>query len=69
MGLEWFDEEDGHRRDLRPDSEEDLPILTRVAGRSIHAFELIGYTRNGAGVNLLITTEDGEPIGIEIPEQ
>ena len=26
----------------------------------------IGYMRNGEGVNLLVTTEDGEPIGLDL---
>ena len=67
LGLEWFDEEESHRRDLNPDSGGGLPVLSQVAGRKIHAFELIGYMRNGEGVNLLVTTEDGEPIGLDLP--
>ena len=66
LGLEWFDEEESHRRDLNPDSGDELPVLSQVAGRKIHAFELIGYMRNGEGVNLLVTTEDGEPIGLDL---
>ena len=66
LGLEWFDEEDGHRRDLNPDSAGGLPVLSQVAGRKIHGFELIGYMRNGEGVNLLVTTEEGEPIGLDL---
>ena len=66
LGLEWFDEEESHRRNLNPDSGDGLPVLSLVAGRKIHAFELIGYMRNGEGVNLLVTTEDGEPIGLDL---
>ena len=43
-------------------------MLTRVAGRKIHGFELIGYLRNGEGVNLLITNEEGSPIGLDLPQ-
>jgi proteasome lid subunit RPN8/RPN11 len=68
LGLEWYDEEDGHRRDLNPDQGGDLPVLARVAGRKVHGFELIGYLRNGEGVNLLITTEDGSPIGLDLAQ-
>ncbi len=64
LGLEWYEEEDGHRRELSPEKEEELPVLARVAGRRIHWFELIGYLRSGEGVNLLITDELGNPIGI-----
>ncbi len=66
MGLEWFDHEDGHRRGLSPEGSEDLPVLARVAGRKVHGFELIGYLRNGEGVNLLITDESGAPIGLDL---
>ena len=66
LGLEWYDQEDGHRRDLGPEHEGDLPVLARVAGRKVHGFELIGYLRNGEGVNLLITDEIGIPIGLDI---
>ena len=41
----------------------ELPVLARVAGRKVHGFELIGYLRNGEGVNLLITSQKGFPIG------
>ena len=43
-----------------------LPVLARVAGRKVHGFELIGYLRNGEGVNLLITDGEGMPIGLDI---
>ena len=66
LGLEWYDQEEGHRRDLGPEHEGDLPVLARVAGRKVHGFELIGYLRNGEGVNLLITDAEGIPIGIDI---
>ena len=64
LGLEWYDEEEGHRRDLNPEQGGELPVLARVAGRKVHGFELIGYLRNGEGVNLLITDAEGMPIGI-----
>ncbi|MEE2630156.1 MAG: hypothetical protein VX492_04845, partial [Candidatus Thermoplasmatota archaeon] len=64
-GLEWYDEGDAHRRELSPEKGEELPVLARVAGRSIHWFELIGYLSNGEGVNLLITDEEGSPMGLE----
>ncbi|MAH98891.1 MAG: hypothetical protein CMA12_06060 [Euryarchaeota archaeon] len=66
LGLEWFDDDDSHRRGLGGDTEEELTTLAKVAGRSIHAFELIGYLRNGEGVNLLITDRDGVPIGLDL---
>ena len=66
LGLEWYDEQESHRRGLNPENEEDLPVLARVAGRKVHGFELIGYLRNGEGVNLLITEADGMPIGLNI---
>jgi proteasome lid subunit RPN8/RPN11 len=66
LGLEWYDEEESHRRDLNPENEGELPVLARVAGRKVHGFELIGYLRNGEGVNLLITEDEGFPIGLEI---
>ena len=66
LGLEWYDQEDGHRRDLKPEKDEELPILARVAGRKVHGFELIGYLRNGEGVNLLITSPEGFPIGLDL---
>ena len=62
LGLEWYDEEESHRRDLKTGHEGDLPVLARVAGRKVHGFELIGYLRNGEGVNILITSEDGSPL-------
>jgi len=68
LGLEWYDQGDGHRRDLNPDQGGDLPILANVAGRKVHGFELIGYLRNGEGVNLLITTDDGSPIGLDLTQ-
>ena len=43
-------------------------MLARVAGRKVHGFELIGYLRNGEGVNLLITTDDGSPIGLALSQ-
>ena len=66
LGLEWYDEEESHRRDLNPENGDGLPVLARVAGRKIHGFELIGYLRNGEGVNILITEDDGSPIGLEM---
>jgi proteasome lid subunit RPN8/RPN11 len=66
LGLEWYDEEEGHRRDLNPEHEGELPVLARVAGRKVHGFELIGYLRNGEGVNILITEDDGVPIGLDL---
>ena len=66
LGLEWYDEQESHRRGLNPENEEDLPVLAKVAGRKVHGFELIGYLRNGEGVNLLITESDGMPIGLNI---
>ena len=66
MGLEWYDQEDGHRRDLKPEKDEEIPVLARVAGRKVHGFELIGYLRNGEGVNLLITSTEGFPIGLDL---
>ena len=66
LGLEWYDQEEGHRRDLSPEHEGDLPVLARVAGRKVHGFELIGYLRNGEGVNLLITDAEGMPIGLDL---
>ncbi len=68
LGLEWYDQEDGHRRDLNPEQGGELPVLARVAGRKVHGFELIGYLRNGEGVNLLITTDDGSPIGLDLTQ-
>ena len=65
-GLEWYDEGDGHKRELSPEKDEELPVIARVAGRSIHWFELIGYLQNGEGVNLLITDAEGLPMGLEI---
>ena len=64
LGLEWYDEEESHRRDLNPEHVGEMPVLARVAGRKVHGFELIGYLRNGEGVNLLITDEEGFPIGL-----
>ena len=66
LGLEWYDEEESHRRDLNPEQGGELPVLARVAGRKVHGFELIGYLRNGEGVNLLITDAEGMPIGLDI---
>jgi len=66
LGLEWYDEEESHRRDLSPEQEGEMPVLARVAGRKVHGFELIGYLRNGEGVNILITEDDGVPIGLEL---
>ena len=66
LGLEWFDDDDSHRRGLGSDTKGELETLAKVAGRSIHAFELIGYLRNGEGVNLLITDQVGDPIGIDL---
>ena len=66
LGLEWYDEGESHRRDLNPENGGELPVIARVAGRKIHGFELIGYLRNGEGVNLLITDEIGIPIGLDI---
>ena len=68
LGLEWYDQEDAHRRDLGPEHEGDLPVLARVAGRKVHGFELIGYLRNGEGVNLLITDAEGMPIGLDLAQ-
>jgi hypothetical protein len=42
-------------------------VMTTFAGRKIHGFELIGYMRNGEAVNLVITEEDGTPIGLPLP--
>ena len=64
LGLEWYDEEESHRRDLNPEHVGEMPVLARVAGRKVHGFELIGYLRNGEGVNLLITDDEGFPIGL-----
>jgi len=66
LGLEWYDEGESHRRDLSPENEDELPVLARVAGRKVHGFELIGYLRNGEGVNILITEDNGTPIGLEM---
>ena len=66
LGLEWYDEEESHRRDLNPEHVGEMPVLARVAGRKVHGFELIGYLRNGEGVNILITEGDGVPIGLEL---
>jgi proteasome lid subunit RPN8/RPN11 len=66
LGLEWYDEEEGHRRDLNPEQGGELPVLARVAGRKVHGFELIGYLRNGEGVNLLITDAKGMPFGLNM---
>ena len=66
LGLEWYDEEESHRRDLNPEQDGELPLLARVAGRKVHGFELIGYLRNGEGVNLLITDAEGIPIGLDM---
>ena len=66
LGLEWYDEEESHRRDLNPEQDGELPVLARVAGRKVHGFELIGYLRNGEGVNILITEDDGVPIGLDL---
>ena len=66
LGLEWYDEEESHRRDLNPEQDGELPVLARVAGRKVHGFELIGYLRNGEGVNLLITDVGGMPIGLDL---
>ena len=66
LGLEWYDEEESHRRDLNPEHVGEMPVLARVAGRKVHGFELIGYLRNGEGVNILITEDDGVPIGLEL---
>ena len=66
LGLEWYDEEESHRRDLNPEHVGEMPVLARVAGRKVHGFELIGYLRNGEGVNLLITDAEGMPIGLDI---
>ena len=66
LGLEWYDEEESHRRDLNTEHEGELPVLARVAGRKVHGFELIGYLRNGEGVNILITEDDGVPIGLDL---
>ena len=66
LGLEWYDEEESHRRDLNPEHVGEMPVLARVAGRKVHGFELIGYLRNGEGVNILITEQDGTPIGLDL---
>ena len=66
LGLEWYDEEESHRRDLNPEHVGEKPVLARVAGRKVHGFELIGYLRNGEGVNILITDAEGVPIGLNI---
>ena len=68
LGRGWYDEEGGHRRDLNPEHEGELPVLARVAGRKVHGFELIGYLRNGEGVNILITEDDGVPIGLDLAQ-
>ena len=68
LGLEWYDEEESHRRDLNPEQGGELPVLARVAGRKVHGFELIGYLRNGEGVNLLITDVGGMPIGLDLAQ-
>ena len=68
LGLEWYDEEESHRRDLSPEQGGELPVLARVAGRKVHGFELIGYLRNGEGVNLLITDVGGMPIGLDLAQ-
>ncbi len=65
LGLEWYDEGESHRRDLNPEHVGEMPVLARVAGRKVHGFELIGYLRNGEGVNLLITDDEGFPIGLD----
>jgi proteasome lid subunit RPN8/RPN11 len=67
LGLEWYDQEEGHRRDLNSEPGDELPVMTTFAGRKIHGFELIGYMRNGEAVNLVITEEDGTPIGLPLP--
>ena len=66
LGLEWYDEEESHRRDLNPEHVGGMPVLARVAGRKVHGFELIGYLRNGEGVNILITDAEGSPIGLDL---
>ncbi len=66
VGLEWYEQEGVHRRRLGLDPEGDLPVLARVGGRKILGFELVGYIRSGLGCNILITDEDGSPIGLDL---
>ena len=66
VGLEWYEQEGVHRRRLGLDPDGDLPVLARVAGRKILGFELVGYIRSGLGCNILITDEEGSPIGLDL---
>ena len=65
LGLEWYEQEGTHRRRLgeeKPEGE----ILARLAGRRILGMELIGFIRGGLAANILITDEDGFPLGLDL---
>ena len=64
LGLEWYEQEGTHRRRLGAKTEGE--ILARLAGRKILGLELIGFQRGGLGVNILITDEEGFPLGLDL---
>ena len=64
LGLEWYEQEGTHRRRLGAKTEGE--ILARLAGRKIIGLELIGFQRGGLGVNILITDEEGFPLGLNL---
>ena len=64
LGLEWYEQEGTHRRRLGAKTEGE--ILARLAGRKIIGLELIGFQRGGLGVNILITDEEGFPLGLDL---
>ncbi len=66
IGLEWYEQEGIHRRRLGQGQGEDMPVLASIAGRKILGLELIGFIRGGLGCNILITDEDGFPIGLDL---
>ena len=66
IGLEWYEQEGIHRRRLGQGHGEDMTVLASIAGRKILGLELIGFIRGGLGCNILITDEDGFPIGLDL---
>ncbi len=74
----WFEDTDGVRRPLKPQTVEEKrgwggwrrrqkkPVLGRVStGHSIHGLELIAFHRTGVGINVLLVNEEGFPHGLE----
>ena len=65
LGLEWYEQEGTHRRRLGAEKTEG-EILARLAGRKILSLELIGFIRGGLAANILITDEEGFPLGLDL---